>query len=74
MVLAFFSNQQTFDSIGNAQGSINTVVTDGTTYVNDTINVGFNATSNWISCDSHVTVGANIIVVGIAAACVSAGD
>lgn len=51
VVLAFFSNQQTFDSVSNANTAINNVVTDGVTYVNDTIKVRWTKGS-----ECHVTV------------------
>lgn len=41
VVLAFFSNQQTFDSVENTQTTINRVVSVGTTYIDDTISVRF---------------------------------
>ena len=39
VVLAFFSNQQTFESVGNAQDTINSVVDNAVRYVNDTMDV-----------------------------------
>ena len=39
VVLAFFSNQQTFDSVSDANTTINSVVDNGLDYIEDTITV-----------------------------------
>ena len=41
VVLAFFSNQQTYDSVGNAQGILNDVFDHARDYVNGAIDVSY---------------------------------
>ncbi len=41
VVLAFFSNQQTYESVNNAQTTINSVFENGVDYVHDTIDVRY---------------------------------
>ena len=39
VVLAFFSNEQTYNSLDDAQTTINAVADVGVNYINDTLNV-----------------------------------
>jgi len=39
VVLAFFSNEQTYNSLDDAQVTINSVADVGVDYINDTLNV-----------------------------------
>ena len=71
VVLAFFSNQQTFDSVANANTSINNVITDGVQYIDDTITVmdivGPSCDCHVLSCDwciCHMT-GYNCLVTHV---------
>ena len=43
VVFAFFSNEQTFRSLEDFQGSINEVADTGVNYVNDTVRVSHNS-------------------------------
>lgn len=69
MVLAFFSNQQTYDSVENAQEALNTVLDNGVNYVTDTIAVrkwgggSGHCFTGYFACSTCYSKGLGVFVV-----------